>query len=234
MKDRLKMLFAYFRGFKSQIVSTSVLIDDADDEIFDWDQNYSFDNDKRYTPIKPINDTIEKLIKIYYDEFTKHNTYDLDTLWALEITISPFENKILFESECKQPHDVDIDQMFEINDMMNSTRRQSVLDFQSKVEAAIIDIQFFGEFDSGEVTRLEFDNREKPINGPDWNEDDLLNVVDSIMTSFDGKYWNESGGYSGDIRIWGNDIILDCVKHELDYSPTGLKLVVTTENVKDE
>jgi hypothetical protein len=233
MKDRLKMLFAYFRGFKSQIVSTSVLIDDDDNEIFDWDQNYSFDNDKRYTPIKPINDTIEKLIKIYYDEFTEYNTYEYDTLWALEITISPFENKILFESECKQPHDVDIDKMFEINDM-NSTRKQPVLDFQSKVEATIIDIQFFGEYDSGEVTRLEFDNREKPINGPDWNEDDLLNVVDSIMTSFDGKYWNESGGYSGDIRIWGNDIILDCVKHELDYSPTGLKLVVTTENVKDE
>lgn len=233
MKDRLKMLFAYFRGFKSQIVSTSILIDDGDDEIFDWDQIYSFDNDKRYTPIKPINDTIEKLIKIYYNELTKYNTYDWDTLWALEITISPFENKILFESECKQPHDIDIDQMFEINDM-NSTRRQPVLDFQSKVEATIIDIQFFGEYDSGEVTRLEFDNREKPINGPDWNEDDLLNVVDSIMTSFDGKYWNESGGYSGDIRIWGNDIILDCVKHELDYSPTGLKLVVTTENVKDE
>ena len=98
MKDRLKMLFAYFRGFKSQIVSTSVLIDDDDDEIFDWDQNYSFDNDKRYTPIKPINDTIEKLIKIYYDEFTEYNTYEYDTLWALEITISPFENKILFES----------------------------------------------------------------------------------------------------------------------------------------
>ena len=233
MKDRLKMLFAYFRGFKSQIVSTSILIDDADDEIFDWDENYSFDNDKRYTPIKPINDTIEKLIKIYYNEFTKHNTYDWDTLWALEITISPFENKILFESECKQPHDVDIDKMFEINDM-NSTRKQPVLDFQSKVEATIIDIQFFGEYDSSEVTRLEFDNREKPINGPDWDEDDLLNVVDSIMTSFDGKYWNESGGYSGDIRIWGDDIILNCVKHELDYSPTGLNLVVTTENVKDE
>lgn len=233
MKDRLKMLFAYFRGFKSQIVSTSILIDDADAEIFDWDQNYFFDNDKKYTPIKPINDTIEKLIKIYYNEFTKHNTYDWDTLWSLDITISPFENKILFESECKQPNDIDIDQMFEINDM-NSTRRQPVLDFQSKVEATIIDIQFFGEFDSGEVTRLEFDNREKPINGPDWDEDDLLNVVDSIMTSFDGKYWNESGGYSGDIRIWGDDIILNCVKHELDYSPTGLKLVVTTENVKDE
>ena len=233
MKDRLKMLFAYFRGFKSQIVSTSVLIDDGDDEIFDWDQIYSFDNDKRYTPIKPINDTIEKLIKIYYNELTKYNTDEWDTLWALEITISPFENKILFESECKQPHDIDIDQMFEINDM-NSTRRQPVLDFQSKVEAAIIDIQFFGEYDSSEVTRLEFDNREKPINGPDWDEDDLLNVVDSIMTSFDGKYWNESGGYSGDIRIWGNDIILDCVQHELDFSPTGLNLVVTTENVKDE
>lgn len=233
MKDRLKMLFAYFRGFKSQIVSTSILIDDADDEIFDWDQNYSFDNDKRYTPIKPINDTIEKLIKIYYNEFTKYNTYDWDTLWALDITISPFENKILFESECKQPNDIDIDQMFEINDM-NSTRRQPVLDFQSKVEATIIDIQFFGEYDRSEVTRLEFDNREKSINGSDWDEDDLLNVVDSIMTSFDGKYWNESGGYSGDIRIWGDDIILNCVKHELDYSPTGLKLVVTTENVKDE
>ena len=233
MKDRLKMLFAYFRGFKSQIVSTSVLIDDDDDEIFDWDQNYSFDNDKRYTPIKPINDTIEKLIKIYYDEFTEYNTYEYDTLWALEITISPFENKILFESECKQQHDIDIDKMFEINDM-GSTRKQPVLDFQSKVEATIIDIQFFGNYNSGEVTRLEFDNREKPINGPDWDEYDLLNVVDSIMTSFDSRYWNESGGYSGDIRIWGNDIILDCVKHELDYSPTGLKLVVTTENVKDE
>lgn len=233
MKDRLKMLFAYFRGFKSQIVSTSILIDDADDEIFDWDQNYFFDNDKRYTPIQPINDTIEKLIKIYYNELTKYNTYEWDTLWALEITISPFENKILFESDCKQPNDIDIDKMFEINDM-DSTRKQPVLDFQSKVNTTIIDIQFFGNYDTSEVTSLEFDNREKPINGPDWDEDDLLNVVDSIMTSFDGKYWNESGGYSGDIRIWGDDIILDCVKHELDYSPTGLNLVVTTENVKDE
>lgn len=233
MKDRLKMLFAYFRGFKSQIVSTSILIDDDDDEIFDWDQNYFFDNDKRYTPIQPINDTIEKLIKIYYNELTKYNTYEWDTLWALEITISPFENKILFESDCKQPNDIDIDKMFEINDM-DSTRKQPVLDFQSKVNTTIIDIQFFGNYDISEVTSLEFDNREKPINGPDWDEDDLLNVVDSIMTSFDSKYWNESGGYSGDIRIWGDDIILNCVKHELDYSPTGLNLVVTTENVKDE
>ena len=233
MKDKLRMLFAYFRGFKSQTVSTSILIDDVDNEIFDWDQNYFFGPDKRSTPIQPINDTIEKLIKIYYDELTKYNTYDWDTLWSLDITISPFENKILFESECKQPHDIDIDRMFEIKDM-NSTRKQPVLDFQSKVEATIIDIQFFGNYDSSEVTNLEFDNREKPINGPDWDEDDLLNVVDSIMTSFDSKYWNESAGYSGDIRIWGDDIILNCVKHELDYSPTGLNLVVTPENVKDE
>jgi hypothetical protein len=233
MKDKLRMLFAYFRGFKSQTVSTSILIDDADNEIFDWDQNYFFGPDKRYTPIQPINDTIEKLIKIYYDELTKYNTYDWDTLWSLDITISPFENKILFESECKQPHDIDIDKMFEIKDM-NSTRKQPVLDFQSKVEATIIDIQFFGEYDSSEVTNLEFDNREKPINSPDWDEDDLLNVVDSIMTSFDSRYWNESGGYSGDIRIWGDDIILNCVKHDLEYSPTGLNLVVTPENVKDE
>jgi hypothetical protein len=233
MKDKLRMLFAYFRGFKSQTVSTSILIDDADNEIFDWDQNYFFGPDKRYTPIQPINDTIEKLIKIYHDELTKYNTYDWDTLWSLDITISPFENKILFESECKQPHDIDIDKMFEIKDM-NSTRKQPVLDFQSKVEATIIDIQFFGEYDSGEVTRLEFDNREKPINGPDWDEDDLRNVVDSIMTSFDNRYWNEGGGYSGDIRIWGDDIILNCVKHDLEYSPTGLNLVVTPENVKDE
>jgi hypothetical protein len=27
---------------------------------------------------------------------------------------------------------------------------------------------------------------------------------------------------------------LNCVKHDLEYSPTGLNLVVTPENVKDE
>ncbi len=98
MKNKLKMLFAYFRALKDKNVHTHITLDRS--HIEDWDEKFQV-NDKYIQPAGLIIKIIEELIELYYDEFDRYNDYDIDTYWYLEINIYPFENRLVFTSECK-------------------------------------------------------------------------------------------------------------------------------------
>jgi len=47
-----------------------------------------------------------------------------------------------------------------------------------------------------------------------------------------GRYWNESVGSQGEIRLWGDDILMNGYDYSEDYEPTKLNLIVTPNNFK--
>ena len=89
MKNKLKMLFAYFRALKDKNVFTHLTLDR--DYIEEWGESFQV-NDKYIKPAGSIIKIIEELIKLYYYDFTRYNDYSVDEYWYLEIHIFPFEN----------------------------------------------------------------------------------------------------------------------------------------------
>ena len=98
MKNKLKMLFAYFRAFKDKNVFTHLTLDR--NYIEDWGRDFQV-NGKYIKSIGSITNIIEELVKLYEDEFYRYNDYSVDEYWYLEIHIHPFENRLIFTSECK-------------------------------------------------------------------------------------------------------------------------------------
>jgi hypothetical protein len=160
MKNKLKMLFAYFRAFKAETI-TSVYS-------MEWtyiEERGRFQTEDKY--IKPqelIVNIIEELIDLesYKDQFNKYNDYDSDEYWYLEITIKPFENRIIFESECKFEKTENFDKELKLVDL-NKTNQKFITEVMEESELHKIEMSFYGRWGEGEVVDIEFDNRTKII-----------------------------------------------------------------------
>ena len=93
MKNKLKMLFAYFRAFKSKNITTTYNMEVSNIE--DIIEHFNIGK-KHIKPQKLMLEIIEELIELYINKIHRYNNYDYDEYWYLEITIKPFENKIIY------------------------------------------------------------------------------------------------------------------------------------------
>jgi hypothetical protein len=229
MKNKLKMLFAYFRALKDKNVHTHITFDRS--HIEDWDEKFQVNN-KRIKPTGSIIKIIEELIELYYDDFLRYNDYSVDEYWYLEIHIKPFENKLIFTSECKVEKTTRNKKQYDFKDL-----RQENKDFINKVYEeneglTKFEIEFTGRWDDGEIDSVYFDNRRHNFDDDDDGFWGL--VVDLMHKAEGGPYWNEGPGAEGDLVVWDSVMFLDYVKYEEEYEDTGMRIEVTPDNVKEE
>ncbi len=229
MKNKLRMLFAYFRAFKTETVTSVYTMEHT--YVEEEGRFYMHSSDKYIKPQELIINVIEELInlKSTKDQFNKYNNYDSDEYWYLEITIKPFENRIIFESECKFEKTENFDKELKLVDL-NKTNQKFITEVMEESELHKIEMSFYGRWGDGEVVDIEFDNRSKQFtnDGPFWL------VVNNIVENLEGNYWNDQEGIDGEITIIGDDVYIEYKKHYTELDSTDLKLIITPDNVKEK
>lgn len=227
MKNKLKMLFAYFRAFKDKNVHTHLTLDR--DYIEDWGERFQVNN-KYIIPAGSIIKIIEELIKLYYDEFYRYNDYDVDEYWYLEIHIYPFENRLVFTSECKVEKATRNKKRYVFKDLTQENKNFVNKVYEENEGLSKFQIEFTGRWDDGEINRVYFDGRRHDFD----NDDGFWGLVVDLMHKAEGRWWNEGPGAEGDLVVWDSVMFLDYVKYEEEYEDTGMEIEITPDNVKDE
>jgi|694.fasta_scaffold12381_17 hypothetical protein len=229
MKNKLRMLFAYFRAFKTETVTSVYTMDHT--YVEEEGRFYMHSSDKYIKPQELIINVIEELInlKSTKDQFNKYNNYDNDEYWYLEITIKPFENRIIFESECKYEKTDNFNEELKLVDL-NNTNQKFITELMKEYELHKIKIGFHGRWGDGEVYEIEFDGRDKQIT----NDTPFWLVVNNAVEIFEGTWWNDQEGIKGDIDIIGDDVYIEGKKYYTELDSTELKLIITPDNVKEK
>jgi hypothetical protein len=228
MKNKLKMLFAYFRALKDKNIYTHLSLDR--DRIEDWGEKFQVNN-KYITPAGSIIKIIEELIELYYYDFIRYNDYSVDDYWYLEIHIRPFDNTLFFTSECKVEKERRNKKQYDFKDLKQENKDFINKIYEENEDLTKFEIQFTGRWDDGNINRVYFDNRRHNFDDDDgfWGL-----VVDLMHKAEGGPYWNEGPGAEGDLVVWDSVMFLDYIKYEEEYEDTGMSIEVTPDNVKEE
>jgi len=196
--------------------------------IEDWDESIFYDvKDRRQSRKLPnfLVKVIEDLLDEYENEFYRYNNYDIDDYWYLTILINTELKEINFRSSCKEEKADDFEREYILNDLKEDTR--NIINVLTNNEN-IVDIEFYGSWDDGSITKVYVNNK-KPES---YDEDKYWTVINELMILHRGRYWNESVGSQGEIRLWGDDILMNGYDYSEDYEPTKLNLIVTPNNFK--
>jgi hypothetical protein len=231
MKNKLKMLFAYFKGLRAKNVFTHLWVED--DEIFDWDMKYQIDGEglsKTIAPAGFINDILNELVELYMDDFQQYNDYEFDTAWNLEVNIKPFENTLYFTSECKQEQSARYRKQYDFKDLSPKNKDFINKVYEENEGLTKFEIQFSGRWDDGEINRVYFDGRRH-----DFDDDvEFWELVTELMNKSEGRRWNERNGAEGDLVVWDSVMFLDYTKFDEEYEDTGMNIEVDLDNVKEK
>lgn len=231
MKNKLKALFAYFRGFKQKEIDINISYSYNDEEEFnDISITSQMGYEKKIKIAKPIKEIIDELNKKLMPTFHFYNDYEEDEWWSLEMTIYPFENKINFKSECKYLNEAP--EKFE-NDLSALSPETRDKIEQIQVEDDLAKIQFDFDYSYGEtiLDNLLFDGKE--IDLTDDLKDLLYNVLNELFRKEYGAWWRDEGGFYGDITIWGYDIFVDLTKLIGEWEMTDMNLTITPDFFDD-
>ena len=197
--------------------------------IEDWDESIFYDvKDRRQSRKLPnfLVKVIEDLLDEYENEFYRYNNYDIDDYWYLTILINTELKEINFRSSCKEEKADDFEREYILNDLKEDTR--NIINVLTNNNENIVDIEFYGSWDDGSITKVYVNNK-KPES---YDEDKYWTVINELMILHRGRYWNESVGSQGEIRLWGDDILMNGYDYSEDYEPTKLNLIVTPNNFK--
>lgn len=227
MKNKLKALFAYFRGFKQEVVFFNVTF--GYNTIEDFSNISLGGTRKSIEPVKPIRDIIEDLLKELMPTFHHYNDYDEDDWWSLEVSIYPFKNEIHFTSECKYANSVPEQLQMEFSDLSEEFQ-DKITEIEEENNLTKIQFDFRGIWDV-EIFNILFDDKFIKTT----NELDMLfhDVTHELMSKNYGKYWTDEGGFTGDITIWGDDIFLDLENRLVDWGNTDMDITITPDFFDD-
>ena len=197
--------------------------------IEDWDESIFYDvKDRRQSRKLPnfLVKVIEDLLDEYENEFYRYNNYDIDDYWYLTILINTEVKEINFRSSCKEEKVDDFEREYILNDLKEDTR--NIVNEITNNNENIVDIEFYGRWDDGQITNVYVNNKKHES----YDEDKYWTVINELMILHRGRYWNESVGSRGEIRLWGDDILMNGYDYSEDYEPTKLNLIVTPNNFK--
>lgn len=239
MKQKVRILLAYFRGLGVDRINT--YIDFDYNSINDWNETFE---DLRGNEIKPPNSIIQvmtDLINYKMKEFHKYNDYEWDEYWTLFINIYPKENRINFQSECRIQSEEAY--KFEYNlesseEMSRSgdepTLPQNILDEVNKIfnkeiyeEENEVIFDFDGSYDEITVdSTFEIDGDYQRKRTDSW-----VNLLDKIMRWAVDRWWNEGPGNSGTVKIVRNEsLVISGVFKSQDYEMTDMNINVTPDS----
>jgi len=245
MKNKLKMLFAYFKALGANGVHTSMQIEW--DSIDDWDEEFEiyseiiYDKNKggrRVTrfiePIRPIIQIIEELISENMREIQYNTNLEWDEYFTLYISILPKENKLVFEtaSRVKMWNKKSLDLKLSSLDGKNHNFIKKIQNGENPIsggeKVTKIDYNFDGYYDHYDVSDLELDDELLYMDTED--REGFWGFVDEILSYKHGRYWTEDGSAQGDIRIWGDDIFLEYEYGYFDWEDSESKLEIKLED----
>lgn len=197
--------------------------------IEDWDESILY-GVKGQRQTRKLPNFLVKVIKDLLDEyeykFNRYNNYDIDEYWYLTILINTEVKEINFQSSCKQEKENDFEREYILNDLKEDTR--NIINVLTNNNENIVDMEFYGRWDDGGITKVYVNNNKYKF------DDDKIywTVVNELMILREGKYWNERAGSKGEVRLWGNDILINGFDYTEEYEPTNLNLTIKPEDYK--
>jgi hypothetical protein len=227
MNKRLILFFELLKQMGVHLGEINMTLDR--NRIEDWDESILYDvkgqKQKRKLPNFLVK-VIEDLLDEYEYKFNRYNNYDIDEYWYLTILINTELKEINFQSSCKQEKENEFEREYILNDLKEDTR--NIINVLTNNNKNIVDIEFYGRWDDGGITKVYVNNNKYEFD----DDENYWTVVNELMILREGKYWNENVGSKGEVRLWGDDILMDGFDYTEEYEPTNLNLTIKPEDYK--
>ena len=113
MKQKLKLLLAYFSAFKTDVLDIYINFDYNYME--NWNEKFTTKDGKEITLPTKLQEIFDGMVRKYMQKFHRENNYDESEYWTLIIHIYPKQNRINFQSECEIVTEYDGQKTFSLN-----------------------------------------------------------------------------------------------------------------------
>jgi len=228
MKQKLKLLLAYFRAFKTDVLDTYINFDYNYME--SWNGKFTTKEGKEITLPTKLQEIFEDIIKEYMQKFHRENNYDESEWWTLLVYVYPKQNRINFQSECEIVTEHDGQKTFGLNRENTSLPREIF---------NILDTIFENDLKDKDKFRFEFngsyDEIDVDLDFYMFINDDVyyIELTDQLMTIVDGKWWTEGPGAYGTIYVEKDKSIrMEYYLKSKDHEMTDMNINVTPDNIE--
>ena len=239
MEDKLKILFAYFRAFKTESLETYMNL--IYDSIEDWDKEFTTSNGKNVKILSSITKILEEIVYDNMTSFHRYNDYDESDCWTLYVNIYPQENRINFKSECEIVTETEKSYEYDLTSSreMSRTNDKPTLPQQTLGE---IDKTFKSEVDEEDkIVSYSFDGYDSEIYVDEIYVDEIkydarkqpwVDLLDKIMREIFNRWWTEGLGMYGTIIInrAKNTLNIDLNERDKDPKMTKMDLNITPDS----
>lgn len=228
MKQKLKLLLAYFRAFKTDVLDTYINFDYNYME--SWNGKFTTKEGKEITLPTKLQEIFEDIIKEYMQKFHRENNYEESEWWTLLVYVYPKQNRINFQSECEIVTEHDGQKTFSLNRENTSLPREIF---------NILDTIFENDLKDKDKFRFEFngsyDEIDVDLDFYMFINDDVyyIELTDQLMTIVDGKWWTEGPGTYGTIYVEKDKSIrMEYYLKSKDHEMTDMNINVTPDNIE--
>jgi hypothetical protein len=229
MKNKLKMILAYFRGFNKPRA-------DIEFDMVDWefnDDGLCMIDGKETNTNLTINNAIKSLFsRKLKREILDNVSREYSDYWILSITIRPFDNQIIVTAKDYQKFTEQKEKktyLKRLQDWVIVELEKYIKDYNDFIE-----IDFWMGVDEGEVTNLNINGDEKNIYELDSNiEEKYYDIAQNIMDVVDQSIEWGIDGVSGSVRIEKNKIEVSYKHHQERLLPSNMRIELTPNNIED-
>lgn len=222
------MILAYFRGFNKPKADIEF---DMVDWHFNGDVGECMVDGKKINVNLTINDTIKSLFnRKLKREILNNVSREYSDYWILNITIIPFDNKIIVSAQNYQK----FTEQKEKKTYLKRLKDWVIVELEKyiKNDNDFIEIDFWMGIEEGEVTNLNINGEEKNVYRSDI-EDKYYMIVDNIMDVVDKTIEWGIDGVRGSVRIEKNKIEVE-YKHFMErLIPSDMRIELTLNNIED-
>jgi hypothetical protein len=229
MKQKLKLLLAYFRAFKTDVLDTYINFDYNHME--SWNLKFTTKEGKEIELPTKLQETFEDILKSYMQKFHRENNYDESEWWTLFVYVYPKQNRISFQSECEIVTESDGQQTFSLN-RKNTQLSPTTLDLVDTIfkedlkDKDKFNFEFNGNYDQIDVNLDFYIFINDDIN--------YIELTDQLMTNILGRWWTDGPGSYGTIYVEKDKSIrMEFFTKSKDHEMTEMNINVTPDNIEE-
>lgn len=229
MKQKLKLLLAYFRAFKTDVLDTYINFDYNHME--SWDLKFTTKEGKEIELPTKLQETFEDILKSYMQKFHRENDYDESEWWTLLVYVYPKQNRINFQSECEIVTESDGQQTFSLN-RKNTQLSTTTLDLVDTIfkedlkDKDKFNFEFNGNYDQIDVNLDFYIFINDDIN--------YIELTDQLMTNILDRWWTDGPGSYGTIYVEKDKSIrMEFFTKSKDHEMTEMNINVTPDNIEE-
>jgi hypothetical protein len=229
MKQKLKLLLAYFRAFKTDVLDTYINFDYNHME--SWDLKFTTKEGKEIELPTKLQETFEDILKSYMQKFHRENDYDESEWWTLLVYVYPKQNRINFQSECEIVTESDGQQTFSLN-RKNTQLSPTTLDLVDTIfkedlkDKDKFNFEFNGNYDQIDVNLDFYIFINDDIN--------YIELTDQLMTNILDRWWTDGPGSYGTIYVEKDKSIrMEFFTKSKDHEMTEMNINVTPDNIEE-